>query len=70
MSSHDARLGHLMDVSTRDDCVGEVGEGRKEELVDYCSSPECKAPKGAPVRHELETEVDVIEEESTGSDEV
>ena len=67
---HDVGSGHLMDVLTRDDCVGEVGEGREEELVDYGSSPECEAPKGALVRHELQAEVDVVEEEGTGSDEV
>ena len=55
----------LMDVPARDDCMGEVGEGREEDLVDYGSSPECEAPE-----HELEAEVDVVEEEGTGSDEV
>ena len=70
LPSHDVGSGHLMDVSVRDDCVGEVGEGREEELVDYGSSPECEAPEGAPVRHELEAEVDVVEEEGTGNDEV
>ena len=54
-----------MDVSTRDDCMGEVGEGREEELVDYGSSPECEAPE-----HELQVEVDVIKEEGTSSNEV
>ena len=54
-----------MDVPARDDCMGEVGEGREEELVDYGSSPKCEAPE-----HELEAEVDVVEEEGTGSDEV
>ena len=65
LPSHDARSRHLMDVPTRDDCMEEVGEGREEELVDYGSSPKCEAPE-----HELEAEVDVIEEEGTGSDEV
>ena len=55
----------LMDVPTRDDCMGEVGEGREEDLVDYGSSPECEA-----LEHELDTEVNVVEEEGTGSDEV
>ena len=67
---HDAGSGHLMDVPTHNDCVEEVGEGRKEELVDYGSSPECEALEGAPVRHELQAEVDVVEQEGTGSDEV
>ena len=65
MPSHDVGSGHLMDVPTHDDCMGEVGEGREEELVDYGSFPECEAPE-----HELEAEVDVVEEEGTGSDEV
>ena len=65
LPSHNAGSGHLMDVPARDDCMGEVGEGREEELVDYGSSPECEAPE-----HELEVEVDVVEEEGTGSDEV
>ena len=62
---HDGGSGHLMDVTAHDDCMGEVGEGRDEELVDYGSSPECKAPE-----HELQAGVDVVEEEGTGSDEV
>ena len=70
LPSYDAGSGQLMDVPTRDDCIGEVGEGREEELVDYGSSPECEALKGAPVRHELQAEADVVEEEGTGSDEV
>ena len=62
----DARSGQiLMDVLACDDCMGEVGEGREEDLMDYGSSPECEAPE-----HELEAEVDVIKEEGTGSDEV
>ena len=65
LPSHDAGSGHLMDVPVRDDCMGEVGEGREEELVDYGSSPECEAPE-----HELEAEVNVVEEEGTGNDEV
>ena len=65
MPSYDAGSGHLMDVPAHDDCMGEVGEGKEEELVDYGSSPECKAPE-----HELQAEVDVIEEEGTRSDEV
>ena len=67
---HDVGSGHLMDVPTRDDCVGEVGEGREEELVDYGSSPECEAPEGAPVHHELQAEVDVVEQEGTDNDAV
>ena len=54
-----------MDVPARDDCMGEVGEGREEELVDYGSSPEYEAPK-----HELEAEVNVVEKEGIGSDKV
>ena len=65
LPSHDAGSGHLMDVPTRNDCMGEVGEGREEELVDYGSSPECEA-----LEHELQSGVDVVEEEGTGSDEV
>ena len=65
LPSFDTGSGHLMDVPARDDCMGEVGEGREEELVDYGSSPECEAPE-----HELEAEVDVVEEEGTCSDEV
>ena len=65
MPSHDVGSGHLMDVPARDDCMGEVGEGREEELVDYGSSPECEA-----IEHELEAEANVVEEEGTGSDEV
>ena len=65
LPSHDAGSGHLMDVPARDDCMGEVGEGREEELVDYGSSPECEAPE-----HDLQAGVDVVEEEGSGSDEV
>ena len=54
-----------MDVPARDDCIGDVDEGKKEELVDYGSSPECEAPE-----HELQAEVNVVEEEGIGSDEV
>ena len=70
MPSHDAGSGHLIDVSARDDCVVEVGEGREEELVDYGSTPELTAPEGARARHEVQAEVDVVEEEGTGNDEV
>ena len=63
--SNNVGSGHLMDVPAHDDCMGEVGEARKEELVDYGSSPECEAPE-----HELQAEVDVVEEEGTGSNEV
>ena len=45
MPSHDVGSGHLMDVSARDDCVGEVGEGREEELVDYGSTSEFEAQR-------------------------
>ena len=54
-----------MDVPTCDDCMGEVGKGREEDLVDYGSFPENEASE-----HELEAEVDVVEEEGTGNDEV
>ena len=70
LPSHNARSGHLMDVPARDDCVGEVGEGRDEGLVDYGSSPECEALESGPVRPQLQVEVDVVEEEGTSSDEV
>ena len=43
---------------------------REEELVDYGSSPECEPPEGAPVRPQLQAEVDVIKQEGTSSDEV
>ena len=65
LPSHDAGSGHLMDVPARDGCMGEVGEGREEELVDYGSSSECEAQE-----HELQAGVDVVEEEGSGSDEV
>ena len=65
MPSHNVGSRHLMDVPARNDCMGEVGEGREEELVDYGSSPECEAPE-----HELQAEADVVEEEGTSSDEV
>ena len=67
---HDAGSRHLMDVRAHDDCVGEVGEGREKELVDYGSFPECEAREGVLVCHGLQAEADVIEEEGTGSDEV
>ena len=70
LPSHDVGSGHLMDVSAPDDCLGEVDEGREEELVDYGSTPEFEAPEGAPTHHEVQAEVDVVEEEGTGSDEV
>ena len=53
LQSLDAGSGHLMDVPALDDCVGEVGEGKEEELVDYGSSPECEALEGGPVRSQL-----------------
>ena len=65
MPFHDVGSGHFIDVPARDDCMGEVGEGREEEPVDYGSSPKCEAPE-----HELQARVDVVEEEGTGSDEV
>ena len=65
LPSHDAGSGHLMDVPARDGCMGEVGEGREEELVDYGSSPECEAQE-----HELQAGVNVVDEEGSGSDEV
>ena len=67
---HDVGSGHLVEVPGRDDCVGEVDEGREEELVDYGSSPQCEAPEGGPVRPQLQAEVDVVKQEGTGSDEV
>ena len=67
---HDAGSGHLVDVPGRDDCVGEVGEGKEEELVDYGSSLECEAPEGGFVRPELQAEVHVVEQEGTDSNEV
>ena len=65
LPSHDAGSRHLMDVPARDGCMGEVGEGREEELVDYGSSRECEAQE-----HELQARVNVVEEEGSGSDEV
>ena len=65
LPSHDTRSGHLMDVPVRDGCMGEVGEGREEELVDYGSSPEYEAQE-----HELQAGVDAVKEEGSGSDEV
>ena len=65
LPSHNAGSEHLMDVLARDDCMGEVDEGREEELVDYGSSPECEA-----LEHELQAGVDVVEEEGIGSNEV
>ena len=70
MPFHDAGSGHLVEVPRRNDCVGEVGEGREEELVDYGSSPECEALEDVPVRPQLQAEVDVVEEEGTGNNEV
>ena len=67
---HDAGSGHLVEVPGHDDCVGEVGEGREEELVDYGSSPECEAPEGGPVRRQLQAEVHVVQQEDIDSDEV
>ena len=67
---HDAASGHLVEVPGRDDYVGEVGEGREEELVDYGSSPECEAPESGPLRHELQADVHVVQQEGSGSDEV
>ena len=50
---HDAGSGLLVEVPRRDDCMGEVGEGREEELVDYGSSPEWEALEGGPVHPQL-----------------
>ena len=65
LPSHNTGSGHLMDVLAGNDCMGEVGEGREEELVDYGSSPECEA-----LEHELQAGVDVVKEEGTGNDEI
>ena len=58
---HDVGSGLLVEVPERDDCEGEVGEGREEEQVDYGSSPEWEAPEGAPIHPQLRTEVHVVQ---------
>ena len=70
MPFHDVGSGHLVEVPGRNDCVGEVGEGKEEELVDYGFSLECKALEGGPIRPQLQTEVHVVQQEGTSSDEV
>ena len=47
-----------------------MGEGEREERLDYGSSPEWKAPESGPVRSQLCLEVHVIQDEGTSSDEV
>ena len=67
---HDIGSRLLVEVLGRDDCEGEVGEGRGEEALDYGSTPEWEAPEGGPVRPQLQSEVHVVQHDGTGSDEV
>ena len=67
---HDAGSGLLLEVLGREDCKGEVGEGRREEALDYGSTPEEDAPKGGPIRPQLQSEVHVVQYDNIGSDEV
>ena len=59
-----------MEVPARDDCEGGVGEGKGEEALDYGSTPEWEAPEGVPVRPQLQSEVQVVQHDDTGNDEV
>ena len=59
-----------MEVPGCEDCEGEVGEGRREEALDYGSSLEWEAPKGGHVCPQLRSEVHVVQHDGTGSDEV
>ena len=67
---HDAGSGLLLEVPGRDDCEGEVGEGRGEEALDYGSTPEWEAPEDGPVRPQLRSKVHVVQHDGTGNDEV
>ena len=70
LSFHDTKLGLLVEVPGRDDCEGEVGEGRKEEVLDYGSTPEWEVPEGGPVCPQLRSEVHLVQHDGSGSDEV
>ena len=67
---HDAGSGLLVEVPRREDCKGEVDEGRGEEALDYGSTPEWEAPKGGPVSPQLWSKVQVVQHDGIGSDEV
>ena len=70
MSLHDIGLGPLVGVPEGKDCEGEVGEGKREEQLDYSFSLEWEAPEGGPVCPQLQLEVHVFQHNDTGSDEV
>ena len=67
---HNIGSGLWVDVPGRDDCEGEVGEGRGEEALDYGSTLEWEAPEGGPVCPQLRSEVHVVQHDDIGSDEV
>ena len=67
---HKVRSGLLVEVLGHKDCEGEVGEGRREEALDYGSTPEWEAREGGPIRLQLRSEVHVVQHDGTGSDEV
>ena len=67
---HDAELGLLVEVPRREDCKGEVDEGKGEEALDYGSTPEWEAPKGGPVCPQLRSKVHVVHHDGIDNDEV
>ena len=67
---HDIGSGLLVEVPRRDDCEGEVGEGRGVEALDYGSTPEWEASKDGLVCPQLRSEVHIVQHDGTGSDEV
>ena len=64
---HDIGSGLLVEVPGCDDCEEEVGEGRREEALDYGSTLKWEAPEDGPVCPQLRSEV---QHDDTGSDEV
>ena len=70
MPLHNAGSGLLVEVPGREDCEGEVDEGKGKEALDYGSTPEWEALEGGPICPQLWSEVHVIQHDGTGSDEV
>ena len=53
MSLHEAGLRPLVGVLEGEECEGKVGEGKREEQLDYGSFPKWEAPKDGTVHSQL-----------------
>ena len=67
---HDTGSGPLVGVPKGEECKGKVDEGKKEERLDYGSSPKWEALKGSTVHSQLCSEVHVVKNEAIYSNEV